>query len=1317
MKKQLLSLLLCLCLVLSLLPGTALAAEEGHDTPQEGDKVSVTIGNETKYYATFNDAWYAATNENANTNNGDPAITLLESVTEKNGSAFNLSNGHNIQVTVNIPKGMTLTLDRGFFVNPGDQSLTINGAPEGSGSGNENGKLVVGDFDSEPGAVRTGSGLSGSQTPSTVTIKSCDINAANGPAVFGGDANVVITDCNISATPKATDLNRTAAVSIAPNQGVDITLMITGSTLTGRSGLWIGAGVTATVLDSTICGTGTGTSDYGASVYGGELTVGQGTTIESPIEGAHIYGGKLDLLEGGVIKATGDSGNMMITGVTIGNNSSDTSLAAPEAVIGGTIQSTKYGVRVADEKATATIQGSASVSGGSDGVFLEKGKVTLISGSIRATGVENGNSTYGAGICVLGGTAEITGTAQITGVSHGILINGTAAKVINTGSGAITATGASGYGITVEQGTLTTSSGVIQAQGENGTGLCVTGGSVTVTGGTIRATGGGENSSMGLGVFGGSVALKGGSYQASGEVGVAVLASDSVTALLAPGFAYYKGDTILLNKDLEYGMREKDVSVKAGDPTGGGSDTPAELRVTRILGGSFGLRWEYPAGFDVSRAANVRVTFGSLDEGGTFLTDNSAEPDIGTFSSGDNGQGGTAYHYVMNDPERATVLTAGRYKGAVEVFDGEDKLIISGDLDFAVSALTRGDMASLLYTYGRPQAEPAELPGDCTSLDANYQTSVRAVLGAEWMPLTADGTFSPDGIVTFGQLAGFICRANGWEIPEDKTPLEVLAEHEVIHSAELIEANDVATDVRVEDWMLAAFRDKLPAISDIRYDYSTGALSWTGRNIPETRPGQYFWVETYTSQGVFVEGSGRECMETDVHGSGISVTKNGDTYSCVYKPVALGDGQYAIVITGRFPNGLVSKQFFTVATAPSGGNTPSGGGTSSGGSSSYDDDDDDDSSSGSSGIFGSSGSGGSSGSSGSTTKNNDGSTTTRTENKSTGTVTETTKNPDGSQTKVETKKDGTVTTTETDKAGNKSETVAKPDGTTVTKVARKDGTTATVTTNASGKTEAAVKLPAEAVSEARQEAKAVALPIPEVRASRDTGSAPAVTVSTGSKEPVKVEIPLSNTTPGTVAVLVKADGTEEVIKTSVPTEKGVAVALPDGATVKLVDKSKDFADVPADSWAADAVRFSSARELFGGTSETTFSPNAPMTRAMMVTVLARFDGENTSGGGTWYQKGVDWAVAKGISDGSNPYGNVTREQLVTMLWRYSGAPAASGTLGGFADSAQVSGYARDAMCWAIENGIINGYGNGQLGPQKNATRAQTAQILKNFIEK
>ncbi len=352
-----------------------------------------------------------------------------------------------------------------------------------------------------------------------------------------------------------------------------------------------------------------------------------------------------------------------------------------------------------------------------------------------------------------------------------------------------------------------------------------------------------------------------------------------------------------------------------------------------------------------------------------------------------------------------------------------------------------------------------------------------------------------------------------------------------------------------------------------------------------------------------------------------------------------------------------------------------------------------------------------------TTRNPDGSTTTTKTNTRTGTVTETTRNPDGSQTVVETKKDGTVTTRETDQTGNQTETVAKPDGSSTVTVKQKDGTTAAVTADASGKVEAEVRLSATAVSAAQQNGEAVALPIPEVQAARNSKDAPTITVNTGSGESVKVEIPTAAPTPSTVAVIVRTDGTEEIIKTSIPTADGVAANIPDGATVKIVDNRMDFTDISSQYWAVDAIDFVTARRLFVGTTEAAFTPEAPMTRAMLMVVLSRFDGVDTSGSETWYEKGMDWAVASGISDGSNPNGNITREQLITMLWRYAGSPSAAGTLSGFTDAGQISGYAQEAMRWAVENGIISGFGDGQLGPYGQATRAQVAQMLKNFIEK
>ena len=160
---------------------------------------------------------------------------------------------------------------------------------------------------------------------------------------------------------------------------------------------------------------------------------------------------------------------------------------------------------------------------------------------------------------------------------------------------------------------------------------------------------------------------------------------------------------------------------------------------------------------------------------------------------------------------------------------------------------------------------------------------------------------------------------------------------------------------------------------------------------------------------------------------------------------------------------------------------------------------------------------------------------------------------------------------------------------------------------------------------------------------------------------------------------------------------------------------KTFVDVDKSDWFADAVAYVTEKGLMNGTGSDTFSPNASTTRGMLMTVLARYAGEDTTGGATWYEKGMNWAKAKGVSDGTNPEVNITREQLVTMLYRYAGSPKANGSLDSFSDAASVSSYAVNAMQWAVANGIVNG-SNGKLNPQNNATRAEVAAILMRFCE-
>ncbi|MDE7245764.1 MAG: S-layer homology domain-containing protein [Oscillospiraceae bacterium] len=161
-----------------------------------------------------------------------------------------------------------------------------------------------------------------------------------------------------------------------------------------------------------------------------------------------------------------------------------------------------------------------------------------------------------------------------------------------------------------------------------------------------------------------------------------------------------------------------------------------------------------------------------------------------------------------------------------------------------------------------------------------------------------------------------------------------------------------------------------------------------------------------------------------------------------------------------------------------------------------------------------------------------------------------------------------------------------------------------------------------------------------------------------------------------------------------------------------------YADVQPRDWYYSSIQYISQRSLMKGTSTSVFSPSGTTTHAMIWTMLARLNGQNTGGGNSWYQSGLDWCRANGILDGipnsSNPNRAVTREQLAVMLWHSKGSPVPIASLGQFTDSGRVSAYAQNALRWAVEQGIIKGSG-GALNPQGLATRAETAQIFMNFI--
>ena len=332
--------------------------------------------------------------------------------------------------------------------------------------------------------------------------------------------------------------------------------------------------------------------------------------------------------------------------------------------------------------------------------------------------------------------------------------------------------------------------------------------------------------------------------------------------------------------------------------------------------------------------------------------------------------------------------------------------------------------------------------------------------------------------------------------------------------------------------------------------------------------------------------------------------------------------------------------------------------------------------------------GSSSGSSNTTTtteKNPDGSTTTTTTNKTTGTVTETTKNTDGSTTTVETKKDGTVT--ETNKTA--------------------DGTTGTVVTDKYGDvTEVQSTVSSSAAKEAAKTGEAVTLPV-EVPAAASTEDAPAVDVTVPkSAGSVKVEIPVEKVTPGTVAVIVNADGTEEIVSTSVVTENGVALTLDGSATVKIIDNSKDFVDVPETNVFYNEISSLSAREIMIGKTEDTFDLYSSVTLNQIANVAGRITGAVDVKD---FNAGIVWGGENGLKTGNVA---ATRGDVLKALYVAAGSPAVEDTaiLARFSDSASISADMAAIVAWAAQNGILKGTVDGKADLGVNVTRGQACAL-------
>lgn len=159
-----------------------------------------------------------------------------------------------------------------------------------------------------------------------------------------------------------------------------------------------------------------------------------------------------------------------------------------------------------------------------------------------------------------------------------------------------------------------------------------------------------------------------------------------------------------------------------------------------------------------------------------------------------------------------------------------------------------------------------------------------------------------------------------------------------------------------------------------------------------------------------------------------------------------------------------------------------------------------------------------------------------------------------------------------------------------------------------------------------------------------------------------------------------------------------------------------FADVSEADWFFEAVEYVSSAGLMRGVAPGQFAPDAELSRAMFWTSLARAEGVDTDAGALWYSSSQEWAAACGISDCTEPEADITREQLVTMLYRLCGEPGASAALNAVPDSGDVSVWAREAMAWALELGLIEGDETGAIRPADTATRAEAAAILMRLAQ-
>ncbi len=240
-----------------------------------------------------------------------------------------------------------------------------------------------------------------------------------------------------------------------------------------------------------------------------------------------------------------------------------------------------------------------------------------------------------------------------------------------------------------------------------------------------------------------------------------------------------------------------------------------------------------------------------------------------------------------------------------------------------------------------------------------------------------------------------------------------------------------------------------------------------------------------------------------------------------------------------------------------------------------------------------------------------------------------------------------------------------------------------------------------------------------------------VTIPRDHSGPSVVEIPGARE--GQLVVVIRADGTEAVLKKALVEEGSAYLLLEEDAQIRIVDYENPFEDVSSGAWYASAVDFVSGRGLLSGVSGYSFAPDEGLSRGMLVTALYALEepGEQSwaslfddVAGGDWYAQGTAWAAQAGIVSGYGdgtfgPEDPITREELAVMLYGYAGylglETAGQAELSTFADSGEVSPWAAEAVAWAVDAGILGGKDGGLLDPAGGATRAEAAAMLQALV--